>query len=247
MNLNSKWYHRMLVIANKATKIPGIKTLLKPIYYPFKQHIEQVQRNKFLQNGLVVLELFDRCMEENNIEYTLAFGTLLGAVREKGFIKHDLDIDVYVWNQQYSEKLVSILHSAGFERIHAFEVDGGRLGREETYHCQGVAIDIFYLYDDGDQWPYCCDFGTMDGCATFMQCMRKYGYVTVRKISLPIDHHRMRVPFESIKMYIPANAEQILTFRYREDYMIPNPKWNINSYNKHIVDWSEQKAIYHEW
>lgn len=247
MNLNSKWYHLMLEVANKAAKIPGIKSLLKPIYYPFKRRIEASQREKFLQNGLSVLQRFDRCMVDNHIEYTLAFGTLLGAIREKGFIKHDLDIDVYVWNQQHSEQLISALGAAGFERIHAFEVDGGDSGREETFKCDGVTIDIFYLYDDGGEYPYCCDFGTLEGCATFAQCMRKYGYVTVRKISLPIDHERVRVAFENIEMYAPKRAHEILTFRYGEDYMIPNPAWGINSYNKHIRNWTEKRATYREW
>ena len=247
MDLNSKWYHKMLEVANKVAKVPGLKTLLKPIYYPIKKRVEIAQRKKFLNNGLQVLQKFDKCLTENNIEYTLAFGTLLGAVREKGFIKHDLDIDVYVWGDQYSDNLVSILKFAGFERVHAFIVEDGSIGREETYKCDGVAIDIFYLYDDGGEYPYCCDFGTMDNCPTFSQSMKKYGRIKARRIELPVSRQREKALFESIELYIPSNAHKILEFRYGEDYMIPNPAWGIGSYNKHIREWVEKVAYYYEW
>lgn len=246
MDLNSRWYHLMLEVANKVTQIPGVKWLLKPIYYPIKKIIENSQRKKLLKNGLLVLQRFDRCLDNLNIEYTLAFGTLLGAVREKGFIKHDLDIDVYVWGTQHSERMVSGLKSAGFELIHSFIVEDGSIGREETYKCDGVTIDIFYLYDDGGKYPYCCDFGTIDKCPTFSQCMQKYGRIKARRLELPVTKERVKVPFESIELYIPANAHEILKFRYGNDYMIPNPAWGVNSYNTHIREWIDKKAYYYE-
>lgn len=246
MGLNSKWYHMMLEIANKASKIPGIKTILKPIYYPFKRLFEKSQRNKFLKNGTSVLQRFDKCCEENDIRYALAFGTLLGAVREKGFIKHDLDIDVYVWGEQYSPKIASALESYGFNLIHSFWVEDGSIGREETYECDGVAIDIFYLFTDNGKYPYCCDFTTINKCPTFNESMKKYGSIKARRIELPIVKERIRVPFETIELYIPKNAHEILQFRYGDDYMIPNPSWGINSNNTHIREWVEKKAFYHE-
>lgn len=246
MDLNSKWYHLMLEIANKAAKIPGVKWLLKPFYYPIKKRVERSQREKFLQNGLQVLQRFDRCMEDNGIEYTLAYGTLLGAVREKGFIKHDFDIDVYVWGSQYSDKMVSALKAEGFELIHDFKVEDGSIGREETYKCEGVAIDIFYVYDDGGKYPYCCDFTTIDGIPTFNQCMQKYGVIHARKTELPITRERVQVPFESILLYIPENAKEILEFLYGENYMTPDPNYDANTPNEHIRIWTEKSAYYRE-
>jgi len=55
---------------------------------------ETLRRVQLVQTEL--LAEFDRVCRKNNIRYTIAFGTLLGAVRHKGFIPWDDDIDVIV-------------------------------------------------------------------------------------------------------------------------------------------------------
>lgn len=39
--------------------------------------------------------------EEHNLKYSLAFGTLLGAIREKGFIPWDIDMDIFMPRPDY--------------------------------------------------------------------------------------------------------------------------------------------------
>lgn len=55
----------------------------------------------------IMLE-FDRICDKHNLDYVLAFGSMLGAVRHGGFIPWDDDIDVFMERDQYL-MLVEIL------------------------------------------------------------------------------------------------------------------------------------------
>jgi len=57
---------------------------------------------------------FKSVMDKHNIHYGLWFGTLLGAIREKDFIKHDEDTDIFVLDED-REKVFSALFD--FEEV----------------------------------------------------------------------------------------------------------------------------------
>lgn len=57
---------------------------------------------------LEMLLYIDKVCRENNIKYFLDSGTLLGAIRHKGFIPWDDDVDIILFRDDY-EKLIDIL------------------------------------------------------------------------------------------------------------------------------------------
>ena len=111
-----------------------------------------------------ILDVIDKVCEENNLKYSLAYGTLIGAVRHKGFIPWDDDIDIVMPVKDY-EKLLEIWDDVAPEgyllqnkkRESDFTQNFSKIRKDHTafleyeeertanYH-KGIFVDIFPGY-----------------------------------------------------------------------------------------------------
>ena len=233
--------------AHKVASVPFVKALLKPVYYPIVSFFTRRRNAHFRQNATEVLYQFDSCMNEYGYHYTLIFGSLLGAIREKGFISHDCDIDTALYIEERNQQLYDALSKYGFSLIRRFSIKDGSLGCEETftYKNTGVTVDVFYICPAIVHYPYVCCWNYGEGCASYRETMKKYGGITPRRIELPFNHKTNRVQFETIFVNIPENAHQISEFCYGANYMTPDPNYIIPT--DHRVVWKEVKARYEEF
>ena len=116
--------------------------------------IKELQKMQY--NILVEFDIF---CKEHNLKYFLAYGTLLGAVRHKGFIPWDNDVDVCMLRDEY-EKLIKLYKDNRYRLMsverckrneytyaHAKMVDSETLLIEKFQPDKelGVYIDIFPL------------------------------------------------------------------------------------------------------
>lgn len=230
MNIND-------IIKTAAAHVSQNETLRKMLQAPYDLLYYKPQQKKYLKNfrthGLHVLKEFTACMDSHNRPYVMFAGSMLGAIREHGFIKHDLDIDTAMWIDDFCPQVIDELFQAGFRVLHTFSIDNDRLGKELTFeHLRtGIHIDIFFFYPPYKDSPYFCDFIQEPGMKVHQRMPRR--------IELPLIKERKKVPFEDTQVYVPANVEELCALRYGPDYMTPNPNWNWKRSKDSTVEWRE--------
>ena len=88
-------------------------------------------RKKIWQVEMELLEVLDRICCRNGLRYFVDYGTLLGAVRHRGFIPWDNDIDVVMMRPDY-ERLKLVIAKEGLKEPFFFQ----------TAHTDNVTIMI---------------------------------------------------------------------------------------------------------
>ena len=130
-------------------------------------HMKVIKGEDFRRMQLLQLEMLvelDRVCRENNIKYQIAAGTMLGAVRHKGFIPWDDDADIFMLREEYekfkkcSNQLDQDIcffqdHSTdkeyrwGYGKLRKTGTKYIRVGQEHLKCKTGVFVDVFPLDD----------------------------------------------------------------------------------------------------
>lgn len=101
-----------------------------------------LEKNQIEKNHEICLELLDKFLdvcEKHHIDYYFAFGSALGAVRHKGFIPWDINIDV-------------LMTSSEFKRLDAI-MQKENLGNMK-WCCPNGSARIFPLLMRDDSWEH---------------------------------------------------------------------------------------------
>jgi len=130
--------------------------------------MKEIEINEIKQIELKLLKEFDYFCRSNNLSYFLFYGTLLGAIRHKGFIPWDDDVDVAMPREDYETFLklaadntyFSIIHSKmnkKYGELYAKIYDNTTViqnKRDLFDFCDiGIYIDVFPIDNIGDTLP----------------------------------------------------------------------------------------------
>lgn len=149
--------HHLLRLFGLKIKFPKREYARKkkenPYYYYKKNNIDITtippatgQVRDIQLANLVLLKEFDYVCKKNGFKYWLDFGTLLGAIRHKGFIPWDDDIDVSMMREDYDRIIDAFEKSSRNPDIYAEET---YLGKSQTIikikhkKCPHLFVDIF--------------------------------------------------------------------------------------------------------
>ena len=109
--------------------------------------------NKLQRIELMILKEIKRVCNRNGIEYSLCGGTLLGAIRHKGFIPWDDDIDIYMTWENFIE----------FEKIANYQLQNDYFFQTpktdpecKSYFCGRVRLKGTYFESNSlpNHWKY---------------------------------------------------------------------------------------------
>ena len=207
--LRSKRYLR----TNKLTK-----GLYKDLY-ALKEIPRKKRKHKNIDKaGFELISTIHKIFKEADIMYFLDFGTLLGMVREQGFIKHDLDIDIaVVINARVSSNLIKrIMAKNGF--VLRYEYIFNNMNVEDSFLYKGVKVDICY-YTNNDQSSRCWLF--------YRKPDNNYeeNYFNVVEFNYSKITKVKTIKIGNTELQVPINAERVLKEKYGNNWSVPDKNW----------------------
>ena len=129
-----------------------IVPLKSPIHMPWERGV-RVKGGSMNTSAMTKNMLdFKQAMDNAQIQFTLIFGTLLGAIREGEFIKYDSDADVACFAEDHKKikSVVSELQKKGF-----YVPDKNEIPLHDHFFIRdGERIDIWWFDDIDKDWIY---------------------------------------------------------------------------------------------
>lgn len=199
-------------------KIKQIIKNNKILYMPIKtmHKVERKKKMKLLQNeGYNTNEILKKELTKNEIKYISLFGTLLGIIRENGFIAHDDDIDYGVFISTLDEwkKLYNVMLGIDAKFKHFFVRENNIT--EMSFICNGIVVDFFNITDYSNE---------MQKIYWYYRNPKKYyegeevstGYTLVHKIANITEKKIKDTVF-----YIPKNYEEVVSDCYGPTWKTP--------------------------
>lgn len=136
----------------------------------------QLTQEEIRQIQLLILQEIDRFCRINNITYSLAFGTALGAVRHHGFIPWDDDVDI-IMPLSDMRRFRELFHSKTLQ-YHDIDTNPehryifSRISYLPTYRKEGLIASTYGV--NIDLYPVVGLPKTMKEVSDFFECMKKH-------------------------------------------------------------------------
>lgn len=206
----------MINIKKKLKKYSFFRMLNEKLKNP----IYQYRMNK---RGYIILNgVFDLIPESYNP--FVDFGTLLGFIRDNGFISHDIDTDIGIicTNIEEREKLLSLFKSSDYFITHEFYYLDSL--QEFSIEKEGIKTDIIFYGTksvNNETKIYTYSFSRLFNKQYNNDLeidVYYYEYTNINEI-IPYKINSFDYP-------VPLNYEEALKDRYGENWRVKDSKWS---------------------
>jgi len=162
-------------------------------------------------------EIFNR----NKVKFFLAFGTCLGAIRERDFIAHDDDIDLGFFEDTDFNLLKGELIKRGY-KLHPHDLKGAELSLTKG----GFKVDLAKYYKSNDIY-YCYSFNS--------KCI-----VVLPKENLDI---LQEIDFLGSKFLVPSLVEKYLEYTYTKSWKEEKPLYQMWVHTPNLIKKESKEEI----
>lgn len=177
-----------------------VKNMLNTPYVCYRNerylgHSEPMNKD----NARFLINTLAKVFADNGIDLMLAYGTLLGAIREHDFIGHDGDMDTLIWG----ENMQKALNLASELKKYDIQLECYVLPWIMTYSYKGVTCDIDMIYD------------------AVKPLDRRYCLIESQYIQRDFFEHTKKIEFQGQQHIVPADTEKLLEYHYGKTWRIP--------------------------
>lgn len=209
----------------------------------YKAYNDPLKVRRLHKHGYETLKRLHEAMEKNQIPYYCEAGTLLGFIRDHGFIKHDDDIDIAIMPDTVApRKVLGAFLASGFCLVHGFKL-GGRTSEFTVRDVTGITIDVFFHeYVPGDK------------SRVYQIFMRWH---PDRQYPDPSANNALRFNFVAptgikkivvcgVEANVPVNAEEVLDSEYGP-WRKPDPNFKSDSLKYEELDEYSYRVLKEEY
>lgn len=184
-----------------------------------KSNLKELNIHSIRNKQLEILSEVSNYCKNNDIPYFLTGGTLLGAIRHKGYIPWDDDIDIVIPRKYYDElvenfniknikklRLISFQNNKDFPYAYAkiSDLDTVLIEEIDSKFQIGVNIDVFPL----DNLPN--DFNEIEKLNRYLKIFRSMLTIKNIKISCERRHYKNAVLFFLKILLKPISSKYII-------------------------------------
>jgi len=197
----------------------------------------KIKKNR--DDAIKLLKIVIDVLDENKIKYDLDFGTLIGAVRDKGLIPWDDDIDISLLDENDYNLMPQILKTINKKynlRTYLFTFDSAKEKRKKrnktiyqedisftsnsNYQIAKVRTNKFLIFGKGNT---CIDI-----FFKYKFENKSHWFAYGQENSVPIEHvceELVEIEFCGLNCKIPKEYDKYLTYKYG-DWKTPKENWS---------------------